>query len=132
MRLVIILGTSYLLSQAHATACGDKGNYKEAENHLQEALEIAQKVGEPELEVETMLETGRLKLDMVRHEDAIRDADEVLKICERTGFRLYEPGAEVVLARAYLSLQDNERAEGFAKSAYEKAVGMKYRWAEGK
>jgi hypothetical protein len=38
----------------------------------------------------------------------------------------------VVLSGAYLGLKDFEQAEGNAKSAYEKAVGMKYRWAEGK
>ena len=46
-------------------------------------------------------------------------------------FRFYEPGAEMVLAGAYLGLKDFEKAESNAKSAYEKAVGMKYRWAEG-
>lgn len=49
-----------------------------------------------------------------------------------TGFRFYEPGAEIVLAKAYLGLKDFEKAEGLANSAYEKAVGMRYRWAEGK
>jgi hypothetical protein len=38
--------------------------------------------------------------------------------------------AEVVLAKAYLGLKDFEEAESNAKSAYEKAVDMKYRWAE--
>jgi len=37
----------------------------------------------------------------------------------------------VVLAKAYLGLEDFEQAESNAKSAYEKAAGMKYRWAEG-
>ncbi|MDH4240723.1 MAG: hypothetical protein OEW48_14280 [Phycisphaerae bacterium] len=32
----------------------------------------------------------------------------------------------------HLRLKDFEQAEGFAKSAYEKAVGMKYRLAERK
>ena len=36
------------------------------------------------------------------------------------------------MAKAYLALKDFEKAEDNAKSAYEKAVGMKYRWAEGK
>ncbi len=38
--------------------------------------------------------------------------------------------AEVVLAKAYMGLEDFEQAEDKANSAYEKAVGMKYRWAE--
>ncbi len=37
----------------------------------------------------------------------------------------------MVLAGAYMAQKDFERAERFANSAYEKAVGMKYRWAEG-
>ncbi len=36
----------------------------------------------------------------------------------------------MVLAKGYMALKDYERAESNAKSAYEKAVGMKYRWAE--
>ena len=108
-----------------------KGKRKEAENHLEKAIEIARKVGVPNLEIETLLESGRLGLDMGKYEDAVRDANEVMKICGRTGFKLYEPGAEMVLAKAYLGLKDFEKAERFANSAYEKAVGMKYRWAEG-
>jgi hypothetical protein len=45
---------------------------------------------------------------------------------------LYEPGSDMVLAKAYLGLKDFEKAESLANSAYEKAVGMKYRWTEGK
>ena len=37
----------------------------------------------------------------------------------------------MVLAKAYLGQKDFEKAQSNAKSAYEKAVGMKYRWAEG-
>ena len=92
----------------------------------------ARKVGQPALEIEALLEYGRLGLDVGRYEDAIGDADNVLKLCGRTGFKFYEPGAEIVLAKAYLGLKDFEKAESNAKSAYAKAVGMKYRWAEGK
>jgi tetratricopeptide (TPR) repeat protein len=108
-----------------------KRNHKKAEEHLEAALEIARKVGVTELEIEALLERGRLWLDMGKYEDAIGDANEVLKICGRTGFRLYEPGAEIVLARAELAQREFEQAENNAKSAYEKAVAMKYRWAEG-
>jgi tetratricopeptide (TPR) repeat protein len=108
-----------------------KGNYKEAERHLQKALEIARRIGIPELEIEAMLESGRLALDTGKYEDAIGDAESVLKICRRTGFRFYEPEGRIVFVKAYLALKDFEKAEGFAKSAYEKAAGMKYRWAEG-
>jgi tetratricopeptide (TPR) repeat protein len=109
-----------------------KGNPKEAEDHLQKALEIARKVGVPDIEIEALLESGRLQLDMERHEEeAIRDAKEVLKICNWTGFKLYEPEAEIVLSKAYLALNDVEQAKNFAHSAYEKAIGMNYHWQEG-
>ncbi len=108
-----------------------KGNKEQVEDYLEDALGIARKVGMPYLEVEALVERGRLRLDMERYEDAISDAGQVLKICGRTGFRLYEPGAEIVLGRAQLALDSLEQAEANAKSAYEKAVDMKYRWAEG-
>jgi tetratricopeptide (TPR) repeat protein len=108
-----------------------KGNHKEAETHLQNALAIARRVGMPFLEIEALLEDCRQHLDMKRPEDAIRGAKEVLKICVRTGFKLYEPEAEVVLSKVYMALNDREQAKTFAHSAYEKAIGMNYRWQEG-
>jgi tetratricopeptide (TPR) repeat protein len=108
-----------------------RGNKKQAEEHLQNAIEIARKIGMTFLEIEVLIERGRLNLDMGEYEDAIGDAEQALKICGRTGFRFYEPGAEIVLAKAYLAQKDFEKAEKNAKSAYEKASGMKYRWAEG-
>jgi len=108
-----------------------KGNKKQAENHLEKALEIARKIGVPDLQIEALLERARLNLDIGKNENAVGDAEQVLKICGRTGFKLYEPEAEMVLAKAYLGLKDFEQAETFANSAYEKAVDMKYRWAEG-
>ncbi len=61
------------------------------------------------------------------------------ELLERTDFRLYEPGAEIVLGRVYLGQKDPstslrmnfEKAGEFAHSAYDKALAMKYRWAEG-
>ena len=107
------------------------GNHNKAEVHLQNALEFARKVGMPVLEIEALLESSRLHLDMERYEDAIRNATEVQKICARTGFKLYEPEAEIVLSKAYLALNAVEQAKNFAHSAYEKAIGMNYRWPEG-
>ena len=107
-----------------------KGNQKKAEVHLQEALEIARKVGMPELEIEALLEYGRLYLEKGEYKDAINAGNEVLKLCERTGFLLHEPDAEVVLARAYLAQKDFEQAKTFANSAHSKAKKMGYKLAE--
>ena len=100
--------------------------------NAQERFADEQLIPYPALEIEALIESGRLGLDMKKHEDAVRDAGEALKICERTGFKLNELGAEIVLAKAYLAQKDFVKAESNTKSAYEKAVGMKYRWAEGK
>ncbi|HUV80206.1 MAG TPA: tetratricopeptide repeat protein [Candidatus Bathyarchaeia archaeon] len=108
-----------------------KGNHKESEDHLQKAIELARTVGMPALEIETLLEFGRLHLDMEKNEDAVDGCNKVLKLCERTGFKLYEPEAEVVLGKAYLALNKMGEAKTAAQSAYEKATSMKYRWAEG-
>ncbi|MEW6104630.1 MAG: hypothetical protein AB1630_12600 [bacterium] len=39
---------------------------------------------------------------MKKYEKAISQANQVLKLCERTGFFLYEPDAELILARNFL------------------------------
>jgi len=103
-----------------------KGIYYEAEVHLQKALEIAKKIGVTDLEIEALLESGRLRLGLKKYESAIQNANEVLKICFRTGFKLYEPDAELILARAYLAQKDPDKARTFAQSAYEKATEMHY------
>lgn len=103
-----------------------KGNHKEAEAHLQSALEIARKIGMPVLEIEALLEFGRLDLDTKKYEDAIHKAEDVLKLCARTGFKLYEPEAELILAKVYLAQRDPNQAKTFATSAYEKANSMHY------
>jgi tetratricopeptide (TPR) repeat protein len=84
-----------------------------------------------ELEIEALLESSRLNLDLGKRDGAIRCSNDVLKLCDRTGFKFYEPEAEIVLAKAYLVEKDFEEAKTYAQSAYEKAIGMKYRWAEG-
>jgi tetratricopeptide (TPR) repeat protein len=107
-----------------------KANYGDAEAGLQKALELARKVGMPELQIEALLEYGRLHLDEGEYKDAINAANEVLKLCQRTGFLLYEPDAEVVLARAYLAQKDFAQAKTFANSARAKAKKMGYKLAE--
>jgi len=84
----------------------------------------------PELEIEALLEYGRLYLEKGEYKDAINAGNEVLKICQRTGFLLYEPDAEVILARAYLARKDSNQAKTFANSAHLKAKKMGYKLAE--
>ncbi|HAW49995.1 TPA: hypothetical protein DCX16_03485, partial [bacterium] len=107
-----------------------KGNHQEAEAHLKSSLEIARKVGMPELEIEAFLEFGRLDLDMKKYKDAICKATDALKLITHTGFKLYEPEADLILAKTYLAQGDKEKAREYAKSAYNKANGMKYKAVE--
>lgn len=57
----------------------------------------------PALEIEALLESAELNLDMGNYDNAIHKANDVLKICDCTDFNLYEPEAELVLAKAYLA-----------------------------
>jgi tetratricopeptide (TPR) repeat protein len=107
-----------------------KGNSKQAEAHLQKAIEFARKVGIPYLEIEALLEYGRLYLEKGEYEHAINAGNEVLRICQRTGFLLYEPDAEVILAKAYLAQNNFDQAKTFANSALSKAQKMSYKLAE--
>jgi tetratricopeptide (TPR) repeat protein/class 3 adenylate cyclase len=107
-----------------------KGNSRKAEVHLQKALELARKVGMPFLEIEALLEYGRLYLEKGEYKNAINSGNEVLKICQRTGFLLYEPDAEVVVARACLAQKNFKQAKTFANSTLLKAKKMGYKLAE--
>jgi tetratricopeptide (TPR) repeat protein len=101
-----------------------KKEYKEAEEHLNTSLEIAKRVGMPALEIETLIEYGRLYLEKDDHKSAIDTADQILRLCERTGFKLYEPDAELILAKAYS--KDTQKSKHYAESAHQKAKGMGY------
>lgn len=107
-------------------------DFSASEDYLQQALKIAKKISFPELEIQVLIERGRLWLNIEKYKEAIVDANEVLKLVGRTGFKLYEPDAEMVLAKAYLALalEDINKAKEFANLAYQKAHDMHYRWTE--
>jgi tetratricopeptide (TPR) repeat protein len=106
------------------------GRHQEAADHLQKALELSRKVGMPFLEIEALLESGRIDLEKGRLQTAINAADAVLKLCQRTGFSLYEPEAELILAKAYLAQNNPNQDKTLAQSVYGKAEGMGYQLAK--
>jgi len=108
--------------------CRKKKDYKEAEEHLRTSLEIAKKVGMPSLEIEALIEYGRLYLEKKEYKSAIDTANQILRLCERTGFKLYEPDAELILAKAYS--KDTQKSKHYAESASQKAEDMGYKIAE--
>lgn len=109
-------------------------NYLEAWGDLEKALAIGRSVGQPSLEIETLIERAHLgvaiygnddiKLDL----DPISDIETVLKLCERTGFRLYSPEAKVVLAEYFEKTGDHDNARKFAEEAKEEASAMGFHW----
>ncbi|HAW50431.1 TPA: hypothetical protein DCX16_05750, partial [bacterium] len=107
-----------------------KKDHNKSETHLKEAIELARKIGVPDLEIEALLEFSRLGLDMKKHKDAISKATDALKLITRTGFKLYEPEAELILAKAYLAKGDTIQAKKLTTSAYNKAKSMHYRIVE--
>jgi tetratricopeptide (TPR) repeat protein len=119
------------ISRCHrvlSAICRKKKDYKEAEEHLRTSLEIAKKVGMPSLEIEALIEYGRLYLEKKEYKSAIDTANQILRLCERTGFKLYEPDAELILAKAYS--KDTQKSKHYAESASQKAEDMGYKIAE--
>jgi tetratricopeptide (TPR) repeat protein len=119
------------ISRCHrvlSAICRIKKDYREAEEHLNTSLEIAKKVGMPYLEIEALIEYGRLYLEKKEYKSAIDTANQALKLCERTGFKLYEPDAELILAKAYS--KDLPKSKHLAQSAHKKAEVMHYKLSE--
>jgi tetratricopeptide (TPR) repeat protein len=120
-----------IISMCHrvlSTICRIKKDYKEAEEHIKTSLEIAKEVGMPKLEIEALIEYGRLYLEKDDHKSAIDTANQILRLCKRTGFKLYEPDAELILAKAYS--KDTQKSKHYAESAHQKAEDMGYKIAE--
>jgi tetratricopeptide (TPR) repeat protein len=119
------------ISRCHrvlSAICRKKKDYKEAEEHLNSSLEIAKRVGMPYLEIEALIEYGRLYLEKKEYKSAIDTANQILRLCERTGFKLYEPDAELILAKAYS--KDLPKSKHLAQSAHKKAEVMHYKLSE--
>jgi tetratricopeptide (TPR) repeat protein len=119
------------ISRCHrvlSAICRIKGEYKEAEEHLNTSIEIAKRVGMPTLEIEALIEYGRLYLEKDDHKSAIDRADQIIELCKRTGFKLYEPDAELILAKAYS--KDLQKSKPYTESAHKKAKDMHYKIAE--
>jgi nucleoside phosphorylase/tetratricopeptide (TPR) repeat protein len=103
-------------------------NYEESEKYLNTAFEIAKNIDIPFLGIEALIERGRLKLETDKYSEAVDDLNNTLMFCDRTGFKLYEPDAEIVLAKVYLALKDIDKAKKYVNSAYKKADQMSYYW----
>jgi tetratricopeptide (TPR) repeat protein len=102
-----------------------------AEEYAVTAISWARRIGKPDIEVEALLELARIRFNQGVYKEVKENLDTVSMICNRCGFKPYEPEVEVILGNAYLASGDTEQAKNFAHSAYEKAIAMNYRWQEG-
>jgi tetratricopeptide (TPR) repeat protein len=97
---------------------------EKAEKYAVTAISCARRIGKLDIEVEALLELARIRFNQGVYKEVKENIDTVSMICDRCGFKLYEPEAEIVLSKAYLALNDIEQAKNFAHSAYEKAIAM--------
>jgi len=102
--------------------------FKEAQVDLSKALNIGREIGMPELQIEALIEQGRLFLDLEQYGDAKSVADEALTIIKRTGFWLNEPDSLISLARYYKAAGEIEQSRQTAQEAWDKADKMGYHW----
>lgn len=102
--------------------------FEKAQEYALQVISGARKTGMLETEIQGLLELARIKSDTKKYEVAIQHASNVLKLTSFTGFKLYEPDAEVVLAKVYMALGEINKAKEFANSAYKKASEMHYHW----
>ncbi|MEW6103090.1 MAG: adenylate/guanylate cyclase domain-containing protein [bacterium] len=103
-------------------------DYHKSKKHLDKALQIGKAIGVPYLEIEALIEFGRLKLEINDYKGCEKDLQNALKLCAHTGFKLYEPEAELILAKLYSAQGNSEQAKPLAQSAYQKASQMHYHW----
>jgi len=101
---------------------------REAEENARVAIEQSRKTGRQGIEVESLIELAKIKIDQGLYQDSEFMINQALQICQRCDYCFYEPNAEVVLAKVYWVLGDIDRARGFANSAYKKADQMNYNW----
>jgi tetratricopeptide (TPR) repeat protein len=75
------------------------GDLEQAADYLHKVLEIARRIGVPNLEIEALLESAELNLALKNPDQAKLDVEQVLTICKRTGFKFYEKQAKEILSK---------------------------------
>lgn len=58
---------------------------------------MPERSGLPYLEIEALIERGKLRLEINDNKGAEKDLKKAITLCERTGFKLYLPAAEEAL-----------------------------------
>jgi tetratricopeptide (TPR) repeat protein len=98
-----------------------KGELKEAESHLNDALIRDRRINLVELEPDILLELAKLRFAQGHKEDAIKLANEALEIADRCSYRLKQADIHNFLAEFYLDSKDITKAKGHIEIALERA-----------
>ena len=106
-----LLGASYLA----------KGDLKEAEKHLNEALVRDRRINLVDLEPDIILEWAKLRFAQKRKQEALNLAKEALGIADRCEYRLKQADIHNFLAEFYLDAKDFVKAKEHIKIAKERA-----------
>lgn len=104
------------------------GLHDEAAGHITEAIRLARQIGVPYLEIEALIERGRLNLAKSEFPAAIIDSDAVIKHVDRTTFELYRPDGLIIKAHALKAQGHTKEAREAAQSALDLATGMQAYW----
>lgn len=106
-----LLGASYLA----------KGDLKEAERHLSDALVQDRRINLVDWEPDILLELAKLRFAKKHKEEALRLAREALEIADRCEFRLKQADIHNFLAEFYIDARDFVIAKEHIKIAKERA-----------
>lgn len=106
-----LLGAGYLA----------KGDLKEAEEHLNEALVRDRRINLVEVEPDVLLELAKLRFKQGHKEEALKLAEEALGIADRCEYRLKQADIHNFLSEFYLESKDFSKAKEHVKIAKERA-----------
>ena len=113
-----IIWAEWLLGAAYLA----KGNLKEAEEHLNEALVRDRRINLVELEPDILLELAKLRFKQKHREEALKLAKEALGIADRCEYRLKQADINNFLAEFYLDAKDFSKAKEHVEKAKERAA----------
>jgi tetratricopeptide (TPR) repeat protein len=112
-----VIRAEWLLGAAYLA----KGDLKEAEAHLNEALVRDRKINLVELEPDILLELAKLRFKRDHKKEALTLAKEALGIADRCEYRLKQADIHNFLTEFYLDSKDISKAKEHVKIAKERA-----------
>jgi len=112
-----IIRAEWLLGAAYLA----KGDLREAEEHLNEALRRDRRINLVESEPDILLELAKLRFKQGHKKEALKLAKEALGIADRCEYRLKQADIHNFLAEFYLDAKDYSKAKEHVEIAKERA-----------